>query len=437
MPSFRGRRRGEERVVSKKSDGKSREGRIVLKADGTLQVPDRPILPYIQGDGTGVDIWPAGQRVMDAAVEKAYKGKRSIQWFRVYAGQEAMDRFGTPLPESTLKALRTHRVGIKGPLTTPVGGGIRSINVNLRQVLDLYACVRPVYYIPGVPSPVRNPERVDMVIFRENTEDVYAGIEWKKGSRDARKVLRFLNEEMLAKRGKRIRTDSGIGVKPVSQRGSKRIVRMAIEYALRERCPSVTLVHKGNIMKYTEGAFREWGYDLAREEFGDRVVFEEDQVPPGGHRKGGKLLLKDRIADAMFQQVLLRPDEYSVICTLNLNGDYLSDACAAMVGGLGMAPGGNLGDGLALFEATHGSAPRYAGQDKVNPSSLILSGVSMLEYMGWQEAGGLIREALTTTVQRRTVTYDLERQMRAEGRKGVRLLRCSEFADAICENMKA
>ncbi|MGW8321005.1 MAG: NADP-dependent isocitrate dehydrogenase, partial [Thermodesulfobacteriota bacterium] len=337
--------------MKKKAGRKTREGRIALKADGTLHVPDRPIIPYVQGDGTGVDIWPAGQRVMDAAVEKAYGGRRSIQWLRVYAGQEAQDRFGTPLPESTLKALRTYRVGIKGPLTTPVGGGIRSVNVALRQVLDLYACVRPVYHVPGVPSPVRNPEQVNMVIFRENTEDVYAGIEWKKGSEEAKKVLRFLNEEMLADSGKRIRADSGVGVKPVSLRATQRIVRMAVQHALRERCPSVTLVHKGNIMKYTEGAFREWGYDLARKEFGSEVVFEEDQGKGGGKRNRARLVVKDRIADAMFQQVLLRPEEYSVICTLNLNGDYLSDACAARVGGLGMAPGGNLGDGRAVFEA--------------------------------------------------------------------------------------
>ena len=422
--------------MKKEAGRKTREGRIVLKADGTFRVPNRPIIPYVQGDGTGVDIWPAGQRVMDAAVEKAYGGRRSIEWLRVYAGQEAMDRFGTPLPESTLKALRTYRVGIKGPLTTPVGGGIRSVNVALRQVLDLYACIRPIYHVPGVPSPVRNPEQVNMVIFRETTEDVYAGIEWKKGSKEAKKVLRFLNEEMLAGSGKRIRADSGIGVKPVSLRATQRIVRMAIQHAIRERCPSVTLVHKGNIMKYTEGAFQEWGYALARKEFANKVVFEEDQGSAGSKRKGQRLLVKDRIADAMFQQVLLRPEEYSVICTLNLNGDYLSDACAAMVGGLGMAPGGNLGDGRALFEATHGSAPRYAGQDKVNPSSIILSGVIMLEYMGWREAGAMIQEALMKTVRRRTVTYDLERQMRAEGRKGVKLLRCSEFADAICKNMK-
>ena len=422
--------------MGKESESRKRAGRILLKADGTLFVPDRPIVPFIQGDGTGVDIWPAGQRVMDAAVQKAYRGRRAIEWLRVHAGQEAMDRFGTPLPESSLKALRIYRVGIKGPLTTPVGGGIRSINVALRQVLDLYACVRPVFYVPGVPSPVRNPERVNMVIFRENTEDVYAGIEWKKGSREAKRVIDFLNEQMLAGSGKRIRTDSGIGVKPVSLRATQRIVRMAIRYALREGCPSVTLVHKGNIMKYTEGAFREWGVDLARKEFGNQVRLEEDPGKAGGKRGGARLLLKDRIADAMFQQVLLRPEEYSVICTLNLNGDYLSDACAAMVGGLGMAPGGNLGDGRALFEATHGSAPRYAGQDKVNPSSLILSGVSMLEYMGWREAGTIIREALTRTIGQRTVTYDLERQMRAEGQKRVKLLRCSEFAEAICRNMK-
>ncbi len=421
--------------MKKESGRKRQEGRIVLSADGSLRVPDRPTIPYIQGDGTGVDIWPAGQRVLDAAVAKAYGGKRSIDWLRVYAGQEAMDRFGEPLPAGTLAALRLYRVGIKGPLTTPVGRGMRSVNVALRQALDLYACVRPVYHVPGVPSPVRNPERVNMVIFRENTEDVYAGIEWKKGSKAARKVLRFLNEEMLAGSGRRIRADSGIGVKPVSVRGTQRIVRMAIRHALREGCPSVTLVHKGNIMKYTEGAFREWGYQLARKEFGRKVAFEEDGPEAGGRRGKGRPVIKDRIADAMFQQVLLRPEEYSVICTLNLTGDYLSDACAAMVGGLGMAPGGNLGDGRALFEATHGSAPRYAGQDKVNPSSLILSGVSMLEYMGWGEAGTMIREALTRTIRRCTVTYDLERQMRAEGRKGVKLLRCSEFADAICRNM--
>ncbi len=406
-----------------------REGRIGLKADGTLAVPHRPTIPFIQGDGTGVDIWPAGRRVLDEAVRAAYRGRRSIRWLRLYAGGEAMERNGTALPEETLKALRYYRVGIKGPLTTPVGGGLRSVNVALRQALELYACVRPVFYIPGVPSPVRYPERVRMVIFRENTEDVYAGIEWRKGSPEVRKVLRFLNEEMLAGSGRRIRADSGIGIKPVSLRGTQRIVRMALRYALREGFPSVTLVHKGNIMKYTEGAFREWGYALARREFAGRVVFEGERC------RRGSVVLKDRIADAMFQQILLRPEEYGVICTLNLNGDYLSDACAAMVGGLGMAPGGNLGDGRALFEATHGTAPRYAGQDKVNPSSLILSGAMMFEHLGWRRAAEMVREALARTIRRGTVTYDLERQMRAEGRRRVKLLRCSEFAEAICENL--
>ena len=421
--------------MKKSSGSKERKGRILLNPDGSLRVPLRPTIPYIRGDGTGVDIWPAARKVMDTAVEKTYRGRRAIQWFRVHAGQEAMAQFGTPLPEETLKALRFYRVGIKGPLTTPVGGGFRSVNVAMRQTLDLYACVRPVFYIPGVVAPVRNPERVNMVIFRENTEDVYAGIEWRKGSREAKKVLRFLNEEMLKGTGKKIRADSGLGVKPVSKRGSERIVRMAIEYALKEKAPDVTLVHKGNIMKYTEGAFRDWGYKLARKEFGGKVCFEEELAACGKKPRGARVILKDRIADAMFQQVLLRPEEYSIICTLNLNGDYLSDACAAMVGGLGMAPGGNLGEGRALFEATHGTAPRYAGQDKVNPSSLILSGAGMLDHLGWCEAGRKIRDALTHTIRQRKVTYDLERQMRAEGLKGVKLLRCSEFAEAICDNM--
>ena len=421
--------------MSKPSGSKDRKNRILKNADGSLRVPLRPTIPYIRGDGTGVDIWPAARRVMDEAVEKTYRGRRAIQWLRIHAGQEAMAQFGTPLPEETLRALRFYRVGIKGPLTTPVGGGFRSINVTLRQKLDLYACVRPVFYIPGVLAPVHNPERVNMVIFRENTEDVYAGIEWKMGSREAKKVLRFLNEQMLKGTGKKIRADSGVGVKPVSKRGSERIVRMAIDYALKEKAPHVTLVHKGNIMKYTEGAFRDWGYKMARKEYGRKICFEEELAAHGKKPRGARLLLKDRIADAMFQQVILRPEEYSVICTLNLNGDYLSDACAAMVGGLGMAPGANLGEGKALFEATHGTAPRYAGQDKVNPSSLILSGAGMLDYLGWREAGRKIRQALTQTIQQRKVTYDLERQMKAEGWKGVKLLRCSEFAEAICDNM--
>ena len=415
---------------------KAGDDRITPGPPGQLRVPSRPVIPYIQGDGTGVDIWPAARRVFDEAVRKAYRGRREIQWLRVYAGQEAMELFGTPLPEETLELLRFYRVGIKGPLTTPIGSGIRSINVTLRQVLDLYACVRPVAYIPGVPCPISHPERVNMVIFRENTEDVYAGIEWKKGTAEVRKLIRFLNEEMLSGTGKSIRADSGIGIKPVSLRASQRIVRKAIEYALKERCPSVTLVHKGNIMKFTEGAFREWGYELARKEFRGKVCREEDLAGAGRMPRGAKVVLKDRIADAMFQQVLLRPEEYHVICTLNLNGDYLSDSCAAMVGGLGMAPGGNIGDGRALFEATHGTAPKYAGQDKVNPSSLILSGGVMLAYMGWNEAAVRIREAMNRTIGQRRVTYDLERQMKAAGMKGVRLLRCSEFAEAICENME-
>jgi len=422
-------------MASKPSEAAAKEGRITVKAGGVMRVPDRPVLPYIQGDGTGVDIWPAARRVMDEALRKAYKGRRQVNWVRLYAGKEAMDRFGTPLPAETLRALRRYRVGIKGPLTTPVGGGFYSVNVALRQSLDLYACVRPVTYIPGVVAPVRRPERVNMVIFRENTEDVYAGIEWRQGSPEARRVIAFLNREMLAGTGMKIRADAGVGVKPISRRGTERIVRLAIRHALEHKLPSVTLVHKGNIMKYTEGAFRDWGYRLAKREFPREVCLEQD-LPPGGKKpKGCKLVLQDRIADAMFQQIMLRPEDYSVICTMNLNGDYLSDACAALVGGLGMAPGGNLGDGRALFEATHGSAPRHAGQDKVNPSSLILSGAGMFEYLGWREAGRMIREALTRTIADRTVTYDLERQMRQEGYRGVKLLRCSEFAEAICRNM--
>ena len=409
--------------------------RIRLNRDGSLDVPDRPVIPYIQGDGTGVDIWPAARMVMDRAVRKAYGGRKEVEWLRLYAGREAVERSGAALPPETLRALRHYRVGIKGPLSTPVGGGFFSVNVSLRQALDLYACVRPVTYIPGVVAPIRQPERVNMVIFRENTEDVYAGIEWRQGSPEARKVLRFLNQEILSGTGMKIRADSGVGIKPISRRGTERIVRMAILYALEHKAPSVTLVHKGNIMKFTEGAFREWGYRLARREFPRQVCFEEDLGPGGKKPRGCKLVLQDRIADAMFQQIVLRPEDYSVICTMNLNGDYLSDACAALVGGLGMAPGGNLGDGRALFEATHGSAPRHAGQDKVNPSSLILSGAGMFEYLGWREAGRRIREALTRTIADRTVTYDLERQMREEGTKGVKLLRCSEFAEAICGNL--
>ncbi|MEW6439368.1 MAG: isocitrate dehydrogenase (NADP(+)) [bacterium] len=411
-------------------------GRIQAGPGGKLLVPNRPVIPYIQGDGIGVDIWPAARRVLDEAVCRAYRGKREIRWLQVFAGEEALGRFGTPLPEDTLTALRRYRVGIKGPLTTPVGSGIRSLNVALRQALDLYACIRPVTYIPGVPCPIRRPERVNLVIFRENTEDVYAGIEWRKGSAEATRVIRFLNREVLAGTGKSLRGDSGIGIKPVSLRASQRIVRKAIEHALREGCPSVTLVHKGNIMKYTEGAFREWGYALARKEFAGKVRLAGEAGGGAGGGAAARVLLKDQIADAMFQQVLLRPEDYSVICTLNLNGDYLSDACAAMVGGLGMAPGGNIGDGRALFEATHGTAPKYAGQDKVNPSSLILSGEAMLSYLGWPEAARMIRRAVTRTIRQKRVTYDLERQMKEEGTRGVKLLKCSEFAEAVCANME-
>ncbi len=382
-------------------------------------------IPYIEGDGIGPDIWKAAVKVFDAAVKRAYGGKRRVIWKEVLAGEKAFRETGSWLPEETLEAFRRHRIGIKGPLTTPVGGGIRSINVALRQELDLYACIRPIKYIPGVPSPMRDPERVDMVVFRENTEDVYAGIEWPSGSLEARKVIEFLNSEM----GQRIRPDAGVGLKVMTPYGSKRLVRMAIRWALEHGRRSVTLVHKGNIMKYTEGAFREWGYQVAKEEFRDRVVFEEELE---GSPPEGRLVVKDRIADAMFQQVLLRPEEYDVLAMPNLNGDYMSDALAAQVGGLGMAPGGNIGDEVAVFEATHGTAPKYAGRDMANPSSLILSGALMFEYMGWQEVAALIREALERTIRDRIVTYDLARQMeRAKEVKG------SAFAEAVIERMQS
>lgn len=396
---------------------------------GALVVPNNPIIPFIEGDGTGPDIWRASQRVFDAAVKAAYGGKRKIQWYEVLAGEKAKNLTGEWLPEQTLRAIDGYSVAIKGPLTTPVGGGIRSLNVTLRQVLDLYACVRPVRYFSGVPSPVKHPERLDVVIYRENTEDVYAGIEWAQGTSDAKKVIDFLNTTM----GKKVAEDSGIGIKPISATGSKRLVRKAIRYAIDSGKTLVTLVHKGNIMKFTEGAFRDWGYQLAREEFADRVVSEEEMNKNlGGKLPPGKILLNDRIADAMFQQVLLRPNEYQVIATLNLNGDYLSDACAAQVGGLGIAPGANISDRVGLFEATHGTAPKYAGQDVVNPGSLILSGVMMLEYMGWKEAGKIIINAFEKTISQKRVTYDLERQM-----QGATKLRTSEFATAIIENMTA
>ncbi len=403
------------------------DGQQIQWRDGKLEIPDRPIVPYIEGDGIGPDIWHATRRVLEAAVDKTYGGSRSIAWYEVFAGEKAKDRFDEWLPAGTFDAIRHFRVGIKGPLTTPVGGGFRSLNVTLRQVLDLYACVRPVRWYTGVPSPVKEPAKVDMVIFRENTEDVYAGIEYKEGSQEARRLIAFLKDELGAK----LRDDSGVGIKPVSLTGSKRLVRKAIEYALAQGKASVTLVHKGNIMKFTEGAFQDWGYELAREEFGDRTLSESALWDEhGGKAPAGKVVIKDRIADAMFQQILLRPDEYDVLATTNLNGDYLSDALAAQVGGLGMAPGSNEGDGLAVFEATHGTAPKYAGQDKVNPGSLILSGVMMLRWLGWGEAADGVENALSETISQKRVTYDLERQM-----DGAKLLKTSEFGSAIIENL--
>ncbi|MEJ2185529.1 MAG: isocitrate dehydrogenase (NADP(+)) [Gemmatimonadota bacterium] len=396
--------------------------RITVEGD-SLRVPDKPIIPFIEGDGIGPDIWKASQRVFDAAVEKAYGADRRIVWMEILAGEKAHEKTGEWLPQETFDALREFSVGIKGPLTTPVGGGIRSLNVTLRQVLDLYACVRPVRWIPGVPSPVKHPEKLDVVIYRENTEDVYAGIEYESGTPEAEKVRSFLVDEMGAK----IREKSGIGIKPISPFGTKRLVRAAIKYALDRGRDSVTLVHKGNIMKFTEGAFREWGYEVARDEFGDVTAPEWG---PGSENKEGRLLVKDRIADAMFQQILLRPDEYSVVAMPNLNGDFMSDAAAAQVGGLGMAPGANIGDEVALFEATHGTAPKYANLDKVNPGSLMLSGVMMLEHLGWGEAAERVVKGMEGAVAAKTVTYDLERQM-----EGAKLLKTSEFAEAIVQHM--
>jgi len=403
------------------------EGEKIRFEGGALRVPDHPVLPFIEGDGTGPDIWAASARVFDAAVAKAYGGRRRIAWFEVLAGEKAVARTGEWLPDETLRAIQEYRVAIKGPLTTPVGGGIRSLNVALRQVLDLYACVRPVRWFEGVPSPVREPGKLDVVLFRENTEDVYAGIEWASGSDAARKVIGFLNEQM----GTRIRESSGVGIKPMSPEGSKRLVRMAIRYAIEHKLPSVTLVHKGNIMKYTEGAFKNWGYQVAKEEFADWTVTEQEVWDVhGGKAPAGRVVVKDRIADAMFQQILLRPDEYSVIATPNLNGDYLSDAAAAQVGGLGMAPGANIGDGIAVFEATHGTAPKYAGLDKVNPGSVVLSGEMMFRFLGWDEAADLIIQGVNRAIGDRQVTYDLERQM-----AGATLVSCSGFATAIIDRM--
>ena len=400
---------------------------IKANPDGTLTVPDNPVKPFIEGDGTGPDIWAASVRVFDAAVQKAYKGKRKIHWLEIYAGEKAFNRFGAWLPDETFEAVRRYLVAIKGPLTTPIGGGFRSLNVSLRQQLDLYACVRPVRWFKGVPSPVKRPEKVDMVIFRENTEDVYAGIEWAEGSPEVKKVIDFLNREM----GCNIRLDSGIGIKPISMTGTKRLVRKAIRYAIDNNRRSVTLVHKGNIMKYTEGAFRDWGYQVARGEFGDSTITESDLWDKfGGKAPAGKIVIKDRIADAMLQQILTRPDEYDILALPNLNGDYISDALVAQVGGLGMAPGANIGIPFAVFEATHGTAPKYAGQDKINPGSLILSGAMMFEYMGWDEAAALVRKGIAGAISDKQVTYDLERQM-----DGATLLKCSEFGKAIVERM--
>ena len=397
------------------------------KENDCLIVPDNPIIPFIEGDGIGPDIWHASQIVFDTAVEKTYGDQKKIVWHEVLIGEKAYEETGEWLPDVTIEHLKECVVSIKGPLTTPIGGGIRSLNVSLRQILDLYACVRPIKYIKGTPSPVKRPQDMDMIIFRENTEDVYAGIEWQSGTKEAYEIRNYLIE----KYGVFIRELSGIGIKPISPLGTKRLVKKAIKHALEKGLESITLVHKGNIMKYTEGAFRDWGYDLAKEEFSDQTITEDEFWDEyDGKIPDGKVVMKDRIADNMLQQILTRTKDYQVIATPNLNGDYISDACAAQVGGLGMAPGGNIGDHMALFEATHGTAPKYAGQDKVNPSSVILSGVMMFEYLGWKEAGDLILGAMEKTILNKTVTYDLERQL-----DNAKLLKCSEFGEAIAENM--
>jgi len=456
------------------------DGKAIEYVGGKFAIRDRPIIPFIEGDGTGRDIWKASRRVFDAAVERAYGGKRKIAWFEVFAGEKAFNEFKQWLPDETVNAIRDFRIAIKGPLTTPVGGGIRSLNVALRQLLDLYACVRPVRYFAGVPSPVKHPERMNVIIYRENTEDVYIGIEWKSGTPEVKKLIEYLNKEMLGGGPKQIRTDSGVAIKPISPTGTKRLVRRAIEYALANKKRVVTLVHKGNIMKFTEGAFRDWGYDLARDEFRGEIVTERESwivdnqdrnpqlsveqnaamIEPGleqgteafrksvcdevklvldtiyaTHGQGKwkrKLLINDRIADSIFQQVVTRADEYQVLACPNLNGDYISDACAAQVGGLGMAPGANIGDGYGCFEATHGTAPKYADKDVINPSSVMLSGVMMFDFMGWKEAGELIEAGIERTIAQKRVTYDLERMM-----EGAVKLTTSGFADAIIENMQA
>ena len=403
------------------------EGIITKNTDGSLNVPDNPIIPFIEGDGIGPDIWRAAQLVMDSAVEKAYDGKRKIIWLEVLAGEKSFQQSGTWLPDETLATIEKHVVAIKGPMTTPVGTGIRSLNGAIRQKLDLYSCVRPVKYIDTVPSPMKHPEKIDMVVFRENTEDLYAGIEFEAGSSEAEKVRGFLNDQM----GTDLPDDAGLGIKPISAKNTKRLVARAIAHAIDNNYKSVTLMHKGNIMKYTEGAFAKWGYEVAREKFRNQTITEKELYDDyRGKYPEDKVLIKDRIADMLFQQVLLRPDEFDVIATPNLNGDYLSDALAAQVGGLGMAPGANIGDRCAVFEATHGTAPKYAGLDKVNPSSVILSGAMMLDYMGWLEASNAIRTALQATIKTRIVTYDLARQI-----EGATEVKCSEFAQGIVDHM--
>jgi isocitrate dehydrogenase len=402
-------------------------GAKITVKDAKLNVPDNPILPFIEGDGTGPDIWKASVRVFDAAIAKAYGGKKRAHWMEVLAGEKAFNATGEWMPAASLDAFREYIVGIKGPLTTPVGGGIRSLNVALRQELDLYACVRPVRWFQGVECPVRKPENLNVVIFRENIEDVYSGIEWKAGSPEANRLIAIINSEM----GKKIRPGSGIGIKPISEFGTKRLVRRAIEFALAKGRRNVTLVHKGNIMKFTEGAFKEWGYQVAVEEYRDKVVTWDEVVKQHhGKTPAGKLLIQDVIADNMFQQLLIKPQDYDVIASPNLNGDYLSDACAAQVGGLGMAPGANIGDNAAVFEATHGTAPKYANLDKINPSSVILSGVMMFEHMGWGEVAESILAAIDKTIGQKLVTYDL-----ARGMEGAQELKCSEYADAVIKNL--
>lgn len=396
---------------------------------GKLQVPDHPIIPFIEGDGTGRDIWKASQPVLDAAVQKAYGGKRKIVWFEVYAGEKCMNQFGEWLIEDTITAMREYRVGIKGPLTTPVGGGFRSLNVTLRQVLDLYCCVRPCRWLTGVPSPMKDPSKVDVVIFRENTEDIYTGIEWRANSPEARKLIEFMNTNL----GKNISPEAAIGIKPVTEAGSKRHARAAIQYAVDFNRKSVTFVHKGNIQKFTEGAFKDWGYEVAKAEFADVIITEDELWDSyGGKMPEGKILVRDRIADITFQQLLLRPEEWDVLCTLNLNGDYMSDAVAAQIGGLGIAPGANISysEGYGLFEATHGTAPKYADLDKVNPGSVILSGEMMLRYMGWTEAADLVIKSMEKTIADKTVTYDFARLM-----PGSKEIKCSEFGNLLVKNM--